>query len=53
MPVRVLASETLRDICGTTLYFKPEEEVANRREEVVKKWKARLRNEPIRYPEGE
>ncbi|QDV43126.1 hypothetical protein Enr13x_29800 [Stieleria neptunia] len=53
MPVRVLASEHLRDISGTTLFFKPEEEVASRREEVVKKWKVRLRKESIRYPETE
>ncbi|MCS7469403.1 hypothetical protein NZK35_22350 [Stieleria sp. ICT_E10.1] len=53
MPVRVLASEHLRDISGTTLFFKPEEEVASRREEVVKKWKVRLRKESIRYPEAE
>ncbi len=53
MPVRVLASETLRDISGTTLFFRPEEEVASRREEVVKKWKVRLRKESIRYSEQE
>ena len=53
IPVRVLASEHLRDISGTTLFFKPEEEVASRREEVVKKWKVRLRKESIRYPEAE
>ena len=50
MPVRVLASENLRDISGTTLFFKPEETIASRREEVVKKWKARLRKESIRWP---
>ncbi|MCO8122988.1 hypothetical protein NHH03_14665 [Stieleria sp. TO1_6] len=53
IPVRVLASEHLRDISGTTLFFKPEEEVASRREEIVKKWKARLRKESIRYPAAE
>lgn len=53
LPVRVLASEHLRDISGTTLFFKPDEEVASRREEVVKKWKVRLRKESIRYPEAE
>ncbi|WP_182864968.1 hypothetical protein [Stieleria mannarensis] len=53
MPVRVLASEHLRDISGTTLFFKPEEGVASRREEVVKKWKVRLRKESIRYPDAE
>jgi hypothetical protein len=53
IPVRVLASESLRDISGTTMFFKPEEEVASRREEVIKKWKVRLRKEAIRYPETE
>ena len=53
LPVRVLAAEHLRDISGTTMFFKPEEEVASRREEVVKKWKVRLRKESIRYPEPE
>ncbi|MCA9138746.1 MAG: hypothetical protein KDB00_18370 [Planctomycetales bacterium] len=53
LPVRVLAAEHLRDISGTTLFFRPEEEVVARREEVVKKWKVRLRKEAIRYPEAE
>ncbi|MEM6365613.1 MAG: hypothetical protein AAF745_14385, partial [Planctomycetota bacterium] len=53
MPVRVLASEHLRDINGTTLSFKPDEEVDSRREDVIKKWKARLRNGAIRYSEAE
>jgi hypothetical protein len=53
MPVRVLASEHLRDISGTTLFFRPEEVVASRRDEVVKKWKVRLRKGSIRYPESE
>ncbi|MEO1614524.1 MAG: hypothetical protein AAFV88_01660 [Planctomycetota bacterium] len=53
MPVRVLASEHLRDISGTTLFFRPEEQVISRRDEVVKKWKVRLRKESIRYPEVE
>lgn len=53
LPVRVLAAEHLRDISGTTLFFKPEEEVASRREEVIKKWKVRLRKESIRYPDAE
>ena len=51
--VRVLASENLRDISGTTLFFQPEEEIANRRDEVVKKWKVRLRKGTIRYPDTE
>ena len=50
MPVRVLASENLREISGTTLSFRPEESVASRREEVVKKWNVRLRKESIRWP---
>jgi hypothetical protein len=53
MPVRVLASENLRQISGTTLFFRPEEMVASRRDEVVKKWKVRLRKESIRWPEEE
>ncbi|OYP34394.1 hypothetical protein [Rhodopirellula sp. MGV] len=53
IPVRVLASENLRDISGTTLFFRPEEEVESRREDVVKKWKVRLKKESIRYGEGE
>lgn len=53
MPVRVLASEHLRDISDTTLFFKPEEEVVSRREEVVKRWKVRLKKEPIRYADPE
>ncbi|KAA5539884.1 hypothetical protein FYK55_22815 [Roseiconus nitratireducens] len=51
MPVRVLASENLRDISGTTLFFRPEEAVSSRRDEVVKKWKVRLNKESIRWPD--
>ncbi|MCC9601616.1 hypothetical protein LOC67_13745 [Stieleria sp. JC731] len=53
IPVRVLASEHLRDISGTTLFFRPEEVVESRREDIVKKWKVRLKKESIRYPEAE
>ncbi|WP_436715224.1 hypothetical protein U8335_21600 [Roseiconus lacunae] len=53
VPVRVLASENLRDISGTTLFFRPEEIVQSRRDEVIKKWKVRLKKESIRYPETE
>ncbi|MEO1527287.1 MAG: hypothetical protein AAFX06_17805 [Planctomycetota bacterium] len=52
MPVRVLASENLRDITGKTLYFKPEEPVAARRSEVIKKWDVNLRRGQIRWPEA-
>ncbi|MEL6105944.1 MAG: hypothetical protein AAFU85_07905 [Planctomycetota bacterium] len=51
MPVRVLASENLRDITGKTLYFKPEETVASRRSEVIKKWNVNLIRKQIRWPE--
>lgn len=51
VPVRVLASEHLREISGTTLFFKPEETVEARREEIIKKWKVRLRKEAIRWPD--
>lgn len=51
--VRVLASEHLRDISGTTLFFKPEEEVVSSREKVIDKWKVRLRKDSIRYAEAE
>ena len=51
MPVRVLASENLRDITGKTLYFKPEETIASRRTEVIRKWNVNLRRGQIRWPE--
>lgn len=48
MPVRVLAIENLRDITGTTLYYRAEEDNPNRRVSVIKKWSARQRKGDIR-----
>ena len=50
MAVRVLSLENLRQITGTTLYFRAEQENATRRGQAIKKWIARLRN-GIRWPE--
>ncbi|WP_153557757.1 hypothetical protein [Roseimaritima sediminicola] len=49
MAVRVLAIEALRRITGTTLFYKPDQDVATRRKNDIKKWEARLRREDIRW----
>ncbi|TWT98516.1 hypothetical protein [Stieleria varia] len=49
MSVRVLAIENLRQITGTTLYFRAEEDNAVRRVSVIKKWTARQRKGDIRW----
>lgn len=51
MAVRVLALENLEAITGTTLYFRPEQENAVRREPGIKKWIARQRKGDIRWKE--
>jgi len=51
MAVRVLAAENLRQITGTTLMFKPENETAPRRSSDIKKWEIRLRKKDVRWPE--
>ncbi len=51
MAVRVLALENLRQIKGTTLYFRAEEDSAARRNQVIKKWVARQKKGDIRWPE--
>lgn len=51
MAVRVLALENLRQITGTTLYFKPQEENPIRRSDDINKWEVRLRKGDIRWPE--
>jgi len=52
MRVRVLATENLRQITGTTLFFKPENETAPRRSSDIKKWETRVRKRDIRWPEA-
>ncbi|QDS93072.1 hypothetical protein FF011L_18270 [Roseimaritima multifibrata] len=49
MPVRILASESLRRITGTNLFFKPEQENPARRKTDIKKWETRLRRGDIRW----
>lgn len=49
MAVRVLALENLEAITGTTLYFRPEQDNAVRREAGIKKWIARQRKGDIRW----
>ncbi|MEM8666494.1 MAG: hypothetical protein AAGG48_03205 [Planctomycetota bacterium] len=51
MAVRVLALENLEAITGTTLYFRPEQENAVRREPGIKKWTVRQRKGDIRWQE--
>lgn len=51
MAVRVLAAETLRQITGTSLYFRADHETAARRSTGVKKWEARLKRGQIRWSE--
>ncbi|MEX0824962.1 MAG: hypothetical protein WD119_02285, partial [Pirellulaceae bacterium] len=47
MSLRVLAIENLRQITGTSLFFKPEQETSNRRRNDIKKWETRLRRDDI------
>ena len=49
MAVRVLATETLRQITGISLYFRPEQENAARRKSDTSKWEARQRRGVIRW----
>jgi len=49
MTIRVLASENLRHITGTTLLYKPEVEMPSRRASDIKKWETRLRRGEIRW----
>ncbi|QDT10396.1 hypothetical protein [Planctomycetes bacterium K23_9] len=49
MPVRVLATENLREITGTTLNFWAGEDNAVRRVPAIKKWQVRLRKGDIRW----
>ncbi|NND97339.1 MAG: hypothetical protein HKN47_08435 [Pirellulaceae bacterium] len=49
MAVRVMATENLREITGTTSNFRPEEENAVRRVPAIKKWQVRLRKGDIRW----
>jgi hypothetical protein len=49
MAVRVMAIENLREITGTTLYYRPEEENAARRAQVVKKWRTLQRKQEIKW----
>lgn len=51
MSVRVLALENLEAITGTTLYFKPDQDNAVRREPGIKKWIVRQRKGDIRWQE--
>ena len=53
MAVRVLALENLRRITGTTLYFKPWEDNALRRNGDVKKWQVRVEKGSIRWSDAE
>ncbi len=52
MAVRVLALENLREITGTTLNYRADQENAIRRATDVKKWEARARKGDIRWPEN-
>ncbi len=49
MTVRVLTTENLRRITGTTLFYKPENDTAPRRSSDIKKWETRLRKGDIRW----
>lgn len=49
MEIRVIALETLRNITGTSLYYKPEQKTASRRKNDLKKWEAQLRRGDIRW----
>ncbi|MEM6689643.1 MAG: hypothetical protein AAF664_09465, partial [Planctomycetota bacterium] len=51
MSVRVLAIENLRDITGTTMYYRAEFDKAERREDEVRKWKVRADRGNIQYAE--
>ncbi|MFK8111826.1 MAG: hypothetical protein AB8B91_06475 [Rubripirellula sp.] len=51
MPARILALENLREITGTTLYFRPEQQNAIRRSKDLKKWETRQRKGDIRWKE--
>ncbi len=51
MAVRVLALENLREITGTSLNYRADQENAIRRATDVKKWEARARKGDIRWPE--
>ncbi len=52
MAVRVLALQNLRQITGTTLNFRADQDNAIRRSADVKKWEARARKGDIRWPEN-
>ncbi len=49
MALRVLAIENLRQITGTSLFYKAEQENQSRRRSEVKKWETRLRRGDIRW----
>ena len=52
MAVRVLASENLHEITGTTLYFRAETENRVRRTPAIRKWMIRQQKGGIRWSEG-
>jgi hypothetical protein len=52
MAVRVLALENLREITGTTLYFRAETDNRVRRTPAIRKWMVRQKKGDIRWPEG-
>ncbi|MGB7343066.1 MAG: hypothetical protein WBD20_02540 [Pirellulaceae bacterium] len=52
MAVRVLATENLREITGTTMNFWAGEDNAVRRVPAIKKWQVRLRKGDIRWQNG-
>ena len=52
MAVRIFAIENLREITGTTLNFRPEEDNAVRRAPAIKKWKVRQIKGDIKRKSG-
>ncbi|WP_164104026.1 hypothetical protein [Candidatus Laterigemmans baculatus] len=49
MSVRALATETLRQITGTSLYFRADYDTPARRSAGIKKWEAKLNRDQIRW----
>jgi hypothetical protein len=49
MSIRVIASETLRQICGTTLGYRADNEPAARRNANLDRWRSRLNRDLIRW----
>ncbi len=49
MSIRVIATETLRQVTGTNLGYRPDYETPSRRTAILEKWKAKLTRDQIRW----